>query len=204
LTGRPLTKETFPWWLLRYSHAARIKFELARDLSTASANVRLSQRPHIASLKVCNSRQGFFEEWEYRALLVELPKHVRPVVELLYPTGWRLGEVLSLRWSQVNFQTGVVCLEPGLPKNDDGREFSFRAWPETEALLERQRDGTDQIEHAKGMVVTHVFHKEGKPTKDSRTSWKKACEAAKIVDRRPHDFQRTGSDGRREVVNSGG
>ena len=42
LTGTPFTKETLPWWLLRYPHVARIKVEIAQDLSPASANVRLS------------------------------------------------------------------------------------------------------------------------------------------------------------------
>ena len=46
-SGRKFTKESLPWWVLRYPHLARIKTELAKEHTPASANVRLS---HLRSL----------------------------------------------------------------------------------------------------------------------------------------------------------
>ncbi len=46
-TGRELTKENLPWWLLRYPHVVRLKTELAQEHTPASANVRIS---HLRSL----------------------------------------------------------------------------------------------------------------------------------------------------------
>jgi len=36
-----------------------------------------------------------------------------------------------------------------------------------------------------------VFHRNGRPIKDYRGSWKKSCEKAQVPGRIPHDFRRT-------------
>lgn len=46
-TGCELTKETLPWWRIRYAHVARLKADLAEMHTPASANVLLS---HLRSL----------------------------------------------------------------------------------------------------------------------------------------------------------
>ena len=53
-------------------------------------------------------------------------------------TGWRtLSEILPLQWRQVDFQAGIVTLDPGTTKNKEGRLFPFTA--ELRALLDEQR-----------------------------------------------------------------
>src|SRR2546425_9225307 len=65
------------------------------------------------------------------------------VVEFAYLTGWRIpSEVLRLTWAQVDFQAGVVRLEPRGTKNDEGRTFPFDALPALKTLLEAQRART--------------------------------------------------------------
>jgi integrase len=113
------------------------------------------------------------------------------MVQFLALTGWRLGEVQPLNWSQVDFEAGVVRLEPGTTKNSEGREFPFSALPALAALLRRQREATTALEREEGRVIPHVFHRAGEPIRHFRKAWKKACREAGIPGRIPHDFRRT-------------
>src|SRR5690606_21409412 len=109
-----------------------------------------------------------------------LPVEVAPVVRFAFLTGWRSGEILPLRWSQVDFSAGLVRLEPGMTKNREGRSFPFRALPALAELLEQQREYTRAVERATEQVVPYVFHRRGRPIKSIRGAWKKATEAAGV------------------------
>lgn len=153
---------------------------------------KLGQRPYFPTIRVQNTRSGFFEFWQYEALMKHLPDYLQPPTEFMYLTGWRgVSEVFPLRWPQVDFQAGVVRLEPGSTKNDEGREFPFSALPALEALLRRQRELTTTLERAQGRVIPFVFHNRGRPIRDFRGAWRKATKAAGIPDRIPHDFRRS-------------
>jgi len=81
-------------------------------------------------------------------------------VEFAYLTGWRLkSEVLALQWWQVDFDGGMVRLEPGSTKNADGRVFPFAALPALAGLLRTQADRTRAIERASGSIIPWVFHR---------------------------------------------
>lgn len=49
-------------------------------------------------------------------------------------------------------------------------------------------------------IVPWVFHRRGKPIRDVLYSWRKACAAARVVGRIPHDFRRTRV---RDLLNAG-
>ena len=69
-------------------------------------------------------------------------------------------------------------LEPGTTKNRLGRTFAFT--PELRALLEAQRASTEKTGKQQGRIIPWVFHRRGKPIKDFKGAWVKACEAAGV------------------------
>ena len=152
---------------------------------------RLAQRPYLPSLEVRNVRTGFFEEPEFRAVLAHLPEDVKPVCELLYLTGWRVGEVLPLTWAQVDFKAKTVRLEPGTTKNDEGRTFPFGTFPALEALLRHQWERTEALEKATARIIPWVFHRDGAPIRSFKKVWKNACQAAGVRGQLVHDLRRT-------------
>ena len=173
---------------------ATIHYELAilkRMFSLAVKAGRLEQRPYIPSIEVRNVRSGFFEEREFWAILMRLPEEVRAPAEFAFLTGWRKQEILRLRWHQVDFHAGIIRLEPGTTKNDEGRTFPFSALPALKELLERQRVATDNAQAATGSIIPWVFHRDGQPIRDFRAAWKKACREAGFPGRIFHDFRRT-------------
>jgi len=182
---------------------ATIRNELAalkRAFHLAVRAGRLVSMPTFPAIAVNNARTGFFEELQFRAVLRSLPRHIQPVAEFMYLTGWRKSEVLSLQWRQVDLNAGVVRLEVGTTKNREGRVLPFHALPELVELIRQQRTRTSAAEKASHRIVPWVFHRSGKAIRDFRGAWHRACEAAGVPDRIPHDFRRTAA---RNLIRAG-
>ncbi|MBI2215742.1 MAG: tyrosine-type recombinase/integrase [Candidatus Rokubacteria bacterium] len=181
-----------------------------RELAALKRMLRLGERagkvvarPYIAMLEERNTRTGFFEPDEFRAMLRYLPDDVRPVLETAYITGWRVtSEILTRQWAHVDFAAGWLRLEPGETKNCEGRMFPLT--PELRAVLERQRERTDALQRSSGRIIPWVFHRTGQPIRHFRRSWLTACKRAgltvtvqrhgtsvAVATRIPHDFRRT-------------
>ena len=58
----------------------------------------VNRKPWIRRLDEDNAREGFIEEDQYRALLNELPEHLRALFVVGYHIGVRLG-TLRKSWS---------------------------------------------------------------------------------------------------------
>jgi integrase len=174
---------------------ATVRNELAalkRAFTLAMKAGKVAERPAFPTIAVSNARKGFFEEGDFRSVVALLPDHLKPLAEFARLTGWRKRECLSLEWRQVDLDAGWVRLEPGTTKNDEGRAFPLRAFPELDALLRRERERTDAAEVATGRIIPWVFHhRHGKPIDDFRDSWAKACKAAGVPGLLFHDLRRT-------------
>ena len=66
----------------------------------------------------------------------------------------------------------------------------FPLTPELGTVLEAQLERTRSFELSTGQVVPWLFHREGRPIRNFRWAWEKACSLAGIS-RIPHDFRRT-------------
>ena len=152
---------------------------------------RLSIRPELPTVKLDNVRKGFFTDDEVRAVLAQLPGWYAPAIEFAWRTGWRIGEVKSLTWAQVDFKAGTVRLDPGSTKNREGRTFPFGASPALAAVLRAQRERTDawQLDH--GQIIPWVFWRNGKRLADHRDTWTTACKKAGLLGKLVHDLRRT-------------
>jgi hypothetical protein len=70
---------------------------LKRAFNIALQEAKITRKPYIPRLEECNMRQGFFERWEFEAVLARLPEHLRPPITWAYYTGWRMqSEILPL------------------------------------------------------------------------------------------------------------
>jgi integrase len=158
---------------------ATIQNELAalkRMFTIAMRAGRVAQRPYIPSMKVRNTRTGFFEPEDFAAVKARLPEDRQPLAEFFCFTGWRKKEVLRLTWPQLDFRAGEVRLDVGSTKNDDGRVFPFHFYPPLGDLLRRQREHTTDVEKEKGQVIP-VFRRSG--DRSRVTTWRGGRHARK-------------------------
>lgn len=135
---------------------------------------KVDKIPYIPMLKENNTRKGFFEHGDFLAIRNLLPDYLEGFVTFAYKVGWRLSEITTLTWSQVDLNQGIVRLEVGETKNREGR---------TVYLDEELRSVfVEQAERRKksGSITPFVFtNRQGNDRiRHFRTSWASACRAA--------------------------
>jgi integrase len=127
---------------------------------------------------------------------IGLPEHLRGFVTFAYKVGWRVSEVSTFTWSRVDLDQGIVRLEAGETKNDEGRTVYLDE--ELREVVRRQWE----LRKRENRLTPHVFtNRDGTDRiKEFRKSWKTACRKASIEQRLFHDFRRTAI---RNMVRSG-
>ncbi|HEY2805227.1 MAG TPA: tyrosine-type recombinase/integrase [Gemmatimonadales bacterium] len=164
---------------------ATVSYELAilkRAIALAVKAGLLNQRLESEPVRLNNARSGFFERADFEAVRAGLPDYLQPVVTFAYLTGWRIGEVLGLTWSRVDFAAGVVRLDVGTTKSGAGRVFPFKVMPELEAVLKAQRDVVSALERERAAVVQNVFVRDGGRILTFRKAWLTAIDKAAHAD----------------------
>jgi len=93
----------------------------------------------------------------------------------------------SITWAQVDLANGIVRLEAGETKNDEGRTVYLDK--ELQKIFKRQSEARKK----QTKIVPYVFANESGSgaIKDFRGAWATACETADIGKRLFHDFRRT-------------
>jgi integrase len=146
--------------------------------------------PVFPKLAGSKARQGFFRESEVRSVLEHIKDKVIGWVVLFGSlTGWRKSEILSRKWSDVDFQAGEIRLNTS--KNGEGRIFPFLLLPELKELMAELRRYTKEAEQRTGQIIPWVFHHEGVPIQSFRKSWETAVRKAGLPGRLFHDFRRS-------------
>jgi integrase len=145
----------------------------------AVLNRQLDRNP-IEGLKPFKefSRSRTLTPEEYKKLFSCLKAHIKPMVELAYVTAMRRGEILKLRWDQVDFKNRVIVLEAADTKTLEKREVPLDA-----QLVETLH----RVPRTLGSEF--VFTLKGKPIADIKTSFRSACSRAGIKDFRFHDLR---------------
>ena len=130
-------------------------------------------------------RNEFFTREEVDALLPWLPEHLRDVALFGFLTGWRKGEIVGLKWSNVDRSGAVIRLEPEQNKSRDVRVLTL--YGEMAALVERRW----QARKSGRLLALHVFHRSGRPIKDFHKTWVRACDRAGLGRRWFHSLRRS-------------
>ena len=66
-------------------------------------------------------REGFYERAEFEAIVSQLPEDLRDFARWGYLTGWRKGEISSLRWMELNMEDRRLRLRGQFSKNGEQR-----------------------------------------------------------------------------------
>ncbi len=105
---------------------------------------------------------------------------MRPIFHVLFHTGMRLGEVLSLQWSDVQFEHQRIVVRDS--KSGEGRKVPLRGVLADELIVWKPR--------ARGSRwIFPGRYDTSKPHNNIRKGWKRLCRAADIADLRPHDLR---------------
>ncbi|MFL6446328.1 MAG: site-specific integrase [Bryobacteraceae bacterium] len=118
----------------------------------------------------------------FTALRAELPGHLKLVLVIGYHFGMRRGEILSLRWDQVDWEENLIRLEKRQTKGKQSRVAPLygevRAW--LELVYSERNPESPQIITWRGDAVGDV-----------KTAWNKARIRAELPNALVHDLRRT-------------
>ena len=174
LLEEELTKSTAN----RYLALLKKMFNLAIDWGYLKEN-------HVAKVKLYSEKDNLKErilaDEEEQELLKATSTHLRPIVITAIHTGMRKGEILSLKWSQVDLSSGIIKVEntkSGKPRLIPINELLFK-----ELLKLKNQNGKSQY------VFLNPETQE--PLKDIKKSFSGATGRAKIKDLRFHDLRHT-------------
>lgn len=138
----------------------------------------------IPKLEESPAREGFFEYGDFLRLRENLPDELKGPVTFAYFTGCRRTEIFTLKWKQVDFESGMV--QWTRTKNKRPRVVPLTG--ELMRIMQCLKAERDE----NWPRSPWVFSRCGERIKDFRAAWKAACLAAGIEGKLFHDFRRTG------------
>jgi len=148
----------------------------------AKMDGKLRDMPYFPMLQEAALRKGFLEHSSYQKLRQELPEYLRPVLAMGYYTGMREGEILKLRWVNVDLVRAEIRLDPGTTKNDEPRTVPLLG--ELPEMLRIERERNPQSEF--------VFIRAGERIGSFYKAWKSAGERGRLNGLLFHDLRRSG------------
>lgn len=128
-----------------------------------------------------NAKERILTGEEEIRLLKASPEHLKPILIVALNTGMRRGEILGLKWSQVDLERRVIKVE----RTKSGKNrFVFM----NSDLLKV----FEELHKAKGNgEQVFINSKTGRPFQDIKRAFKSACGKAGIEDLRVHDLRHT-------------
>ena len=165
----------------------------------------MTKVPYIPIVHVDNAREGFLEYEDHTTVLNALPRSLRALFVIAFHSGCRLGEVLNMRWSDVDWKNRVIRL----PRTKNGTKRNLPFWGSIEDHLKAQKACRDANQHgcehlffwmAEDCGLSHgvVRVAPGTPIQDFRGSSTHAIEEAHKLnpnvrtDLLFHDLRRSG------------
>jgi len=174
-----LEKGNKPATVNRYIATIKHMFTKADEWEMVSKDV-LERVRKVKLLPEHNWRLRFLSVEECQSLIDACDSHLRPIVIVALNTGMRKGEILSLRWEQIDLKHGFILLE--VTKNGERREIPIN---------DTVREVFQSI--IRRLDVPFVFYdpRVGNPYQDVKRSFPSACRRAGIKDFRFHDCRHT-------------
>jgi integrase len=167
---------------LRTDKSGRVRF-LALDEETSLRNALEARE---ARIRKARATANTWRAVRKKPLLPELDSHyadyLRPMALLALNTGLRRGELLGLKWSDVNLDVKVLTVTAATAKSGQTRRLPLNS--EALAVLTswraQNRDSAPEV---------RVFTKRGAPLLSVDAAWNNVTKAAALVDFHFHDLR---------------
>jgi len=166
-----VTKSTVNRELACLKHIFKKAKEWGKTNHNPSQKIRL--------LKTVSPRIRYLETEEIEALYNTSASYLKPIILTAVHAGMRKGELLNLKWKDLDFHNRLIYLS-------DTKGANKREIPMNEVVYKMF------LRVRKNPNSPYVFcHKNGKPYKDLRASLDKAAKEAEIERFRFHDLRHT-------------
>jgi integrase len=152
---------------------------------------KLGYGPLFEMLPEDNAREGFFEKHEFLVVVQNMPEDLQDFCWFGYLTGWRKGEISSLKWADLNLESKTMRLRHSESKNGEARWILIEDGELLQIFQRRAEARVFKGKDGETIISEYVFHRKGAKIGDFEKSWASACEAANVGKKLFHDFRRT-------------
>ena len=162
-------------------HITILKHMFTKAAEWDMVEEEVSKRVHkVKLLEEQNARLRYLAKDECDRLIEACDKHLQPIVITALHTGMRKGEILNLKWDNVDLKHGFILLDR--TKNGERREIP---------ISETVKNVLQGI--VRRLDVLYVFYEAstGSPYRNVQRSFNSALKRAKIRDFRFHDLRHT-------------
>ena len=121
----------------------------------------------------------YFTKEEIKALYNACAEHLKPIIIVALNTGMRKGEILNLKWEDIDFRQKIIYLLE--TKNNEKREIPMNQVVFDTLLKVRKPPNSPYV----------FYNKDGKPFDDVKTAFWRALKRAGIKNFRFHDLRHT-------------
>lgn len=135
--------------------------------------------PHFPLLKKDAARKDYLTQEEFDKVLKHLTPSVRPLAIVGFNSGARRGELLKLRWEDVNLKEGFMTFRD--TKNGEDRDVP---------IIGHARTALEALRKAHPDAEFVFVRKNGQRLKDFRHAWQNATERAGLPSRKFHGLRR--------------
>jgi len=118
---------------------------------------------------------------EEERLLSTSADHLKPIIIFALNTAMRKKEILTLTWNDVDFENSIIKVKHTISKSKKTKLVPMNSRVKTILLEQKLKSGRSEF----------VFIFDGKPIKDIRRAFEKACLRAGIDGFRFHDLRHT-------------
>jgi len=141
--------------------------------------IKDNQISSVKLFKEQNARIRYLEKEEIEKLTKTCPDYIKPIVMVALNTGMRKGEILSLKWKDIDFRNRIIYILQ--TKNNEIRKI-----PMNDIIFRTL------LKVRKNPKSSYIFcKKDGSPYRDIRGGFTNALKKAGIKDFRFHDLRHT-------------
>jgi len=126
-----------------------------------------------------NKRLRYLEKEEIAKLLANCDDHLKPIVIVALNTGMRKGEILGLKWRDIEFKRNIIYLLN--TKNSEKREIPLNEQAKVAVIRVRKHPNSPYV----------FCNKNGKPYGDIKKSFLTALKRCSIINFHFHDLRHT-------------
>jgi len=160
---------------------------LRRAMNLAYQDGTLERVPKFPVMRETGIRQGTYTREEFERIVGKLAPHLKAVAWFGYLTGRRRGELLQIRWEDVNLEEGFITIRANTTKTGQPDRL-----PVTEELM--------AVIQAMPRSGEWLFMYRGQRLKHFQKGWRRATRQAGLPGKLFHDLRRTVAT---DLINAG-
>ena len=178
-----LTADTLRVYVRSRQQLGRSNATINRELAGLKTAMKLGGLlwPNFPALRETGLRQGTYTREEVERLAGALPDHLVPVLWFAYHTGRRRGEILQIKWEDVNWEDGWITIRATTTKTGT---------PDRIPLVGELADLLSTLWET-GPKSSYIFTYRQKSFREFSRTLARACKKVGLENKLFHDLRRT-------------